>query len=120
MLFSDGNFSKMLPEIVEQIANVRNKEVGSLKDIFRRNAKITNFFSAEYYKVRLKDDELEMELLRLQAAFRKKYINRQGLLALRINYDPFSASPEKDLKQCFIDPFEPASLSRMSGHKPVC
>ena len=74
----------------------------------------TIFFLDEHHKVRRKKDELQKELFGFQEGFGGN-INRQDLLALKINCFTSSVSPEKDLRQSFTDSFKLTYLQESQG-----
>lgn len=118
LLSGNGHFSKTLPEIMKQIANICNKGMGSAEEIFRQNAKNDNclFLLTEYYKVRIKKDELQLELFNFQAECRRN-TNKQDFLTLKIFLPIFRLSKEK-VRGVIYRLSQQRSLPRTSGQKP--
>lgn len=110
--------AKWLPEIMEKIANACKEMMDLSWKYLGRMLKVsTVFFLDEHRKVRRKKDELQKEWFGFREGFRGN-INRQDLLALKINYFTSSVSPEKDLRQSFTGSFKLTYLLRIPRHKP--
>lgn len=117
LLLGNGHFGKSLPEIMKEIASVRDKGMGSAEEIFRQNAKNDNclFLLTEYYKVRIKKNELQLELFNFQAECRRN-TNKQDFLTLKTFLPIFRLSKEK-VRGLLYRLSQQRSLPRTSGQK---